>query len=270
MHTADILGRNGVPEILALDVGHGRGRVHSFDLDHIAIDSSTQPLHPSSRRTHTACGSAGWVSSRTQSIAGRVLPCNCPEHIVGPRSCPRIESAEISPGNLSKIVNAASVASSSASRYGHFVPRWSSRRGYSNRPILSTFTTIDARLSGVSRIVVGRIGHEPGPAVVYLRIPATPIFTNIESDSDGRMSCPTHLPSAGSSAHTLRDRCRRHFFAECLELSFTAAPNSIRTPNWHRTVSRETAPAPDRLEGQSKCCNFIRERTSRRPSVRGA
>ncbi|OZF34887.1 hypothetical protein CH296_09610 [Rhodococcus sp. 14-2496-1d] len=103
--------------------------------------------------------------------------------------------------------NAASVASSSDSRYGHFVPRWSSRRGYSNRPILSTFTTIGARLSGVSRIVVGKIVHEPGPAVVYLRIPSTPIFANIESDSDGRMSCPTYMPSAGSSAHTLRDRC---------------------------------------------------------------
>lgn len=182
----------------------------------------------------------------------------------------RIESAEISTGNLSKIDNAASVASSSDSRYGHFVPRWSSRRGYSNRPILSTFTTIDARLSGVTRIVVGKIVHEPGPAVVYLRIPSTPIFADIESDSDGRMSCPTYLPSAGSSAHTLRDRCRRYFLAECLELSFTAAPTSIRTPNWHRTVSRETAAAPDRLERQSKCCNFIRERTSRRPRVRGA
>lgn len=207
MHTADILGRNGVPEILDLAAGHGRGRVHSFDLDHIAIASSTQPLHPNSRRTHTACGSAGWVSSRTQSIAGRVLPCNCLEHIVGPRSCPRIEPAEISTGTLSKIDNAASIASSSASRYGHFVSRWSSRRGYSNRTILSTFTTIDARLSKVSRIVVGRIVHEPGPAVVYLRIPATPIFADIESHSDGRMSCPTYLPSAGSSAHTLRDRC---------------------------------------------------------------
>lgn len=70
---------------------------------------------------------------------------------------------------------------------------------------------IDARLSGVSRIVVGRIVQEPGPAVVYLRIPATPIFANIGSDSDGRMSCPTHLPSAGSSAHTLRDRCPSPF-----------------------------------------------------------
>lgn len=200
------LGRNTGPEILDLDAGHGRGKVHSFDLDHIAIDSSIQPLHPNSRRTHTACGSAGWVSSRTQSIAGRVLPCNCPEHIVGPRSCPRIEPAEISTGTLSKIDNAASVASSSASRYGHFVSRWSSRRRYSNRPILSTSTTIDARLSK-SRLVVGRIVHEHGPAVVYLRILATPIFADIESDSDGRMSCPTYLPSAGSSAHTLRDRC---------------------------------------------------------------
>ncbi|OZE19814.1 hypothetical protein CH255_11255 [Rhodococcus sp. 05-2255-2A2] len=152
-----------------------------------------------------------WISrmgrSRTQSIAGRVLPCNCLEHIVGPRSCPRIEPAEISTGTLSKIDNAASIASSSASRYGHFVSRWSSRRGYSNRTILSTFTTIDARLSKVSRIVVGRIVHEPGPADVYLRIPATPILADIESHSDGRMSCPTYLPSAGSSAHTLRDRC---------------------------------------------------------------
>jgi hypothetical protein len=220
MHAADILGRDGVPEILDLDSGHGRGRVHSFDLDHIAIDSSAQPLHPNSRRTHTACGSAGWVGSRTQSIAGRVLPCNCPEHIVGPRSSPRIEPAETSTGTLSKIDNAASVASSSASRYGHFVPRWSSRRGYSNRPILSTFTTIDARLSGVSRIVVGRIVHEPGPAGVYPRIPATPIFANIEFDSDGRMSCPTHLPSAGSSAHTLRDRCPSPFLRRMSRTQF--------------------------------------------------
>lgn len=95
------------------------------------------------------------------------------------------------------------------------------------------------------------------------------------SESRQRRSLPTSNPTATAGCPVPRicprpDRrhtpcaidARCYFYGVCLERSFTAAPTSIRTPNWHRTVSRETAPAPDRLERQSKCLNLIRERTS--------
>lgn len=191
-------------------VGHGIGRIHCRCTRRreragvsrvLMIDQSPQLLHPNSRRIHTrADRPTGSTVVHSRPLSDRSL-CDCPE---------RTSSARAHFPNRVRRDFDGHPLEDRQRRQRRLVFGFAVRALRPARGVPAAATAIDRfsrpsqrsmydRSTGSHR-VIGRISHKPGLAVVYRRSPATPIFANIESDSDGRMFCGTRLPSAGLSA----------------------------------------------------------------------